>query len=327
MLIDDQQTMTRPILLHSKSAITVQTLRKQYSRRYKGVIELVPTDYGFYVINHIPVESYLEGVLNAEISTKWQIEVVKAQTVISRTFALYQKEKRENNIWHVSSGLSDQVYKGSDIVDQRGLYAIRQTRGIVVTYKDKLAQTFYHSNCGGTTEDAGALWKVSFPYLIVKQVPFGKSDPRFRWEATLSNRKIEAIFKNLGYRGGKIKNLSISEYNPSGRVKKLVVNNSPKMEFLAKDFRRKAGYKQIQSLLFQVVRVPGGFYFKGSGNGHGVGLSQWSAKEMAEKGYLYHEILHFFYTGTKHILTHMDYIIYFHTCNQLIFSIELVNQG
>jgi stage II sporulation protein D len=245
------------------------------------------------------VETYLEGVLNAEISTKWPIEVVKSQSVISRTFALYKREKRKNRMWHVTSDFSDQVYLGADITDKRGLHAIQQTRGIVVTYNGKLAQTFYHSNCGGITEDAGALWSSSYPYLKVKKVRFGKSDPRYYWQASFTQKELKKIFQKLGFRGSTVYELTLSEFSKSGRVSKMYLNGSPAISFTAKDFRRAAGYRKIQSLLFNISKTPGGIIFQGTGNGHGVGLSQWSAKEMAEKGNSYHEILNFFYQGTK----------------------------
>jgi stage II sporulation protein D len=93
--------------------------------------------------------------------------------------------------------------------------------------------------------------------------------------------------------------LTISEFSPSGRVSKIYLNGSPRYSYKGKDFRRAVGYRKMQSLLFKISSSPGGILFQGTGNGHGVGLSQWSAKEMAEKGYQYPEILEYFYEGTK----------------------------
>ena len=299
LLLDNIVPLTKPLLLKSESKISVLKPNTRFSRRYQGLIEVRPFKKGVYVINHLPLETYLAGVLNAEISTKWAIEVVKVQAVISRTFALYQMENRKNRLWHVTSGLSDQVYLGADIADKRGQHAIQQTRGLVVTYQGKLAQTFYHSNCGGVTEDAGALWKYSYPYLKVRTVPYGKSDPRFSWEARMSQADLERVFRKLGFKGQNIKELTISEYSPSGRVAKIYLNGLPQNSYKGKDFRRAAGYRKIQSLLFKISGIPGGILFSGTGNGHGVGLSQWSAKEMAEKGYQYYDIIEYFYQGTQ----------------------------
>ncbi len=285
----------RSIWVTSDHPIRVKEKGTSISRRYNGDIEVIPFSDGLYVINHIPIESYLEGVLNAEISTNWHQEVVKAQSVISRTYALYKREKRLHQNWHISASQSDQVYKGVNIADKQGKSAIHSTYGIVVKYKEELAQTFYHSNCGGMTEDPATIWYGSFPYLIVRSVPYGKKDPRYLWESEFSETEIKKILYQAGIKVSKVKDISISKFTTSGRANQLVINGYSSQKIEAKTFRKLAGYRRIQSLFFEVVRIPGGFYFKGKGNGHGVGLSQWSAKEMAEVGYKYHEILYFFY--------------------------------
>ncbi len=296
-LINGLLIKTDRIEFNSLKVVQVKKINSNSRRRYQGKIEVLWSKKGFYVINHIPTESYLEGVLNAEISTKWPMEVVKAQTIISRTFALYKREKQINRAWHISSGHFDQVYKGFNISDKRGQHAIKSTQGIIVSHNGQLALTFYHSNCGGITEDPLSLWNGAFPYLKSRSVPYGQSDPRFHWQTTLSDRELANILKRSGIKIARISDISILAHSPSGRVHLLEFNHSPKHRLEAKRFRQKAGYKRIQSLLFDVIKVPGGFYFKGKGNGHGVGLSQWSAKEMAETGYSYHEILGFFYKG------------------------------
>ena len=225
-------------------------------RKYHGMIEIRPYSRGLYVINHIRTETYLEGVLNAEISTQWHMDVVKAQAIIARTYALFKRRARNNKWWHLTSGSRDQNYMGANMVDKKGKRAIRETKGIVVHYRGQLAQTFYHSNCGGVTEDPAALWRFSLPYLT---------------DRTASNRAAELAF--------------VGDYGE---------------EFMnASQFRRLAGYDKIQSLLLDVVKTADGFYFEGYGNGHGVGLCQWAAKEMAESGYRYEDILHYFYDGIR----------------------------
>jgi len=287
------------LVISSGGIIEITKQVGNFSRRYKGSIEFKPYRGGMYIINHIPIESYLEGVLNAEISTDWPIEVVKAQSVISRTYALHKREKRVEAAWHLSSGHFDQVYNGADISDQRGRFAIRKTRGIVVTHNKKLAQTFYHSNCGGMTEDPGNIWKSKLPYLKIKSVPFGQDDPRYYWKTTISDKAMKRILRKGGISVKNLKDVYISQRTLSKRAFELVLVGDSIKKMTAYDFRKQAGYQKIQSLLFNIIRVPGGYYFEGKGNGHGVGLSQWSAREMAQSGYNYKEILNFFYSGIK----------------------------
>lgn len=301
-LVVNGYLVKKPLLyIDSPEKISVKKLNSSFHRSYHGRMQIVAGKGGMYIINHVPTETYLEGVLNAEINTNWPIEAVKAQAVIARTFALFKREQRKEKLWHISAGEYDQVYKGDGISDERGKRVIELTYGIIVSYRGRLAQTFYHSNCGGITENPSSLWKGSYPYpyLKVKSVPYGKSDPRFQWQASISNREILQVLKKSGIHLTELNHLSIGEYTPSGRVKNLVFNKSPAHAIPAETFRRLTGYRRIQSLLFDVVRIPGGYFFKGRGNGHGVGLSQWSAKEMAEVGYRYHEILHFFYHDIK----------------------------
>lgn len=264
-------------------------------RGYEGKIEVKPYAKGLYVINHIRTEDYLQGVLNAEISTRWPIESVKAQAVIARTYALFKRNKRKKYIWHLTSNAGDQVYKGVDIADHFGDYAIENTRGLVVTYNGHLIPTFYHSNSGGITEDPGNLWQYSMPHLKPVHTQYGKSDPRYYWSAVISPEELSRILYRAGYRVKYPHAIFISERTSSGRAKKVVISGNKTVEILASKLRQFSGYSKIQSLLFDVRKSGTAFVFEGTGNGHGVGLSQWAAKDMAEVGYNFQEILRFFY--------------------------------
>lgn len=246
LYINNQLVSSKSITILPRTVFQINLHGSSFIRRYKGHLEVVPTDSGFYIINHIPVESYLEGVLNAEISTDWPIEAVKAQSVIARTFALYKKEKRSKKLWHLSSGQADQVYKGVNISDERGEFAIRQTRGIVVEYQGKLAQTFYHSNCGGITEDPSAIWNYSMPYLQVKSVPYGMADPRFNWQVRFSERELINVLAKSGVRTDRIQTISVLDYTSSGRANQLQINNSPDLLIPAATFRKNVGYQRLQ---------------------------------------------------------------------------------
>ena len=284
------------LFISSKRYIQVQKKGSKSIRRYSGKIEIKPYKNGFYVINHVHTENYLEGVLNAEISTKWNMEVVKAQSILARTFALFKRNARKNYQWHLKSDHSDQVYLGVNIADARGKYAIKATNGLVVSYRGKLAQTFYHSNCGGMTEDPGNLWQYSLPYLRIMAVPYGQDDPKYNWEVNFNNWEINKILKKGNIYIKNLNEIFISERTSSNRVFEMVFQGNKQNYLLASDFRKYAGYKKVQSLLFEVIKTPNGFKFKGKGNGHGVGMCQWAAKEMAEEGFNYKDILNYFYS-------------------------------
>lgn len=298
-IIYNRKIIQKHLLLSNQGSTLVKKKEKSGFLRYWGEIEIHPFTGGIYVINVLPIENYLEGVLNAEISTKWDMDVVKAQAIIARTFALFKRNERKNKLWHVTSGSGDQVYLGMNVADLRGRFAIRKTHGMTVYHQGKLAQTFYHSNCGGITEDPAAIWSSSMSYLKVKNVPYGQEDPRYYWSQKLSERELLRIARRSGQQIYSLNDLKIASWTTSNRAAKLKFFGDSTVTLLAKDFRRLAGYKKIQSLLFTVAQVPGGYLFEGQGNGHGVGLCQWAAKEMADLGYSYKKILHYFYTNIR----------------------------
>jgi len=298
--IDNRWKVSNSIWISGDDSIMVIRKGKQDGRRYRGRLELKPYNGGFYVINHIPIEKYLEGVLNAEISTDWDLDVVQAQAIISRTFALFKREQRLKKAWHVTAGQNDQVYLGENISDHRSRVAIDNTKGVVVNYRGKLAQTYYHSNCGGVTEDPANVWQFSLPYLKVKSVPYGQKDPRYFWDHSLTYKELRRIASKAGISAKKINTLYIEKRTKSHRVASIIFSNG-KQSFRveANQFRKLAGYSNIQSLLFDTIQTPQGYSFQGTGNGHGVGLCQWAAKEMADIGYRFDDILKFFYTDTN----------------------------
>ena len=119
---------------------------------YTGNIDVWKGDNGLYIINELPIENYVMDVVAVEVRPDWEMEALKAQAVISRTYALYQKKKNGNSIYHIASSVIDQVYKGNN-PDTRIARAVEETRGEVLTYDNKPIEAFYHSTCGGKTEN------------------------------------------------------------------------------------------------------------------------------------------------------------------------------
>ena len=301
LLVDGRFKVGGVLKVTGKGTIQVVGAGARPGRKCYGTIEIRSHSRGLHIINHIPTETYLEGVLNAEISTRWHMEAVKAQAVVSRTYALFKREIRSGKQWHLTSGSQDQYYTGANMIDRKGKRAIRETEGTVVSYRGRLAQTFYHSNCGGVTEDPAALWQFALPYLKVKTVPYGKTDPRYSWQHIMDQRDVRRILERARLHGkGPVRDILVRGRTASNRAAKLAFVRDNGKEFMnASRFRRLAGYDKIQSLLLDVVKTAGGFHFKGYGHGHGVGLCQWAAKEMAEVGYRYRDILHYFYDGIR----------------------------
>jgi stage II sporulation protein D len=267
---------------------------------YRGTIEVLPAARGLLVIDELLLEEYLVGLINCEISSQWPMEAVKAQAVVARTFALYQKEARKSSLYHLESTVSDQVYEGCDIEDSRAARAVTETRGQVVTYEGRIIQAFFHSSCGGHTENSEDVWLIRYPYLRGVECAYCSTSPSVLWEQTIPRKKLEALLRSKGFPVSDLRRVRPTSRNPSGRIVSLeFVSGSGTFVVPAVQFRKMAGYGVIRSTDFEVTLVDDDFIFIGVGHGHGVGLCQWGAKQRAENGFSYREILSSYYPGTR----------------------------
>jgi stage II sporulation protein D len=259
---------------------------------YVGNIEVWKGLEGMYLVNELPLEEYVKNVVNAEVASNWDMEALKAQAVIARTYALYQKNSAGNPHYDITSSVLHQVYKGS-VIDARITYAVMNTEGEVLTYEGKLIEALYHSTCGGRTEDPAEVFGKSYPYM--KPVESNcEISPYWMWERKIPLDEIEKALDLTG-----IKEITISTYTSTGRVKTVaVVYEGGATTVKATDMRKLLGWNRLPSTNFTMARENGQFVFEGKGYGHGVGLCQWSALKMAQEGRNYREILSFLYTGT-----------------------------
>jgi stage II sporulation protein D (peptidoglycan lytic transglycosylase) len=259
---------------------------------YVGNIEVWKGTEGMYLINELPLEEYVKNVVNAEVAANWDMEALKAQAVIARTYALYQKNGASNLHYDITSSVLHQVYKGS-VIDARISYAVMTTEAEVLTYEGKLIEALYHSTCGGRTEDAAEVFGKSYPYMRPVESNCEIS-PYWIWERKIPLDEIEKALKLSG-----IKEITISSYTSTGRVKTVaVVHDGGTTTVKATDLRKLLGWNRLPSTNFTITRENDQIVCEGKGYGHGVGLCQWSALKMAQEGKNYREILSFFYPGT-----------------------------
>ncbi|MBI2354895.1 MAG: SpoIID/LytB domain-containing protein [Deltaproteobacteria bacterium] len=267
---------------------------------YRGVAEITLGEKGLLVVNELPLEDYLVGLINCEISSAWPIEAVKTQAVIARTYALNRKEARKNAFYHLESSVIDQVYEGCLIEDSRARHAVSETAGEVLTYKGDIIQAFYHSNCGGRTEASENVWGASLPYLKGVECEYCLTAPSALWEQRLGLRDIEEKLRAAGIRIAAVTDIRGGALNSRGRLKNVMIVSGRDEVFVAGDqFRKAVGYGVIKSTNFTVKVVGGEALFSGLGNGHGVGLCQWGSKQRALDGFGYTEILSYYYPGTE----------------------------
>ncbi len=259
---------------------------------YSGDIAVFKGKSGMYLINELPLEEYVKNVVATEVSPSWDMEALKVQAVIARTYALYQKMAYGNAHFDLTSSVLHQAYKGT-AADARIAYAVMNTEGEVLYYNGKVIEALYHSTSGGKTEDAAEVFGKGYPYM--KPVESNcEISPYWMWERKIPAEEIEKALNLTGVTG-----IRITSYTVTKRVKTVDVSHSGGvMNVKATDLRKFLGWSRLPSTNFEVSHNNGNFVFEGKGYGHGVGLCQWSALQMARDGKNYKEILSFFYPGT-----------------------------
>ncbi len=270
-------------------------------RPYRGDIEVFEDGRQLSVIDELDVEAYVAGIINNEISSKWPQEAVKAQAVVARTYAIYQKKRaKAGALYDVEGSVMGQVYNGAGAEDGRALAAVNMTRGEILAYNGEPALTVYHSNAGGMTDSAKDIWARYYPYLNSVASPYDSLAPNFSWEFTLPASALEDLLDSSGMSVGRPEAIYPEDVLASGRVKTLIIKGADgrALRLTGEGLRRIIGYAALKSAVFEVTSGQGLFSFRGRGSGHGVGLSQWGAKGMAGNGYSYKEILRHYYPGT-----------------------------
>ncbi|MBI5587193.1 MAG: SpoIID/LytB domain-containing protein [Deltaproteobacteria bacterium] len=269
-------------------------------RPYRGTVEVTAEGPGLQVVNELRLESYLVGIINNEISSRWPVEAVKTQAVVARTYAFHQMNNHPDSSYDIEGTVMGQVYSGAAAEDPAAAKAVADTAGEILTFAGEPALTVYHSNAGGMTDSSKEIWAEYYPYLLPVTSVFDKDAPRFAWEFIVPASSLKELLTRAGYGIGPAREIKCDELTAAGRVKSLVISDSSGngVRLRGEDLRKIIGYSYLRSALFRVEKKGELFVFTGRGSGHGVGMSQWGAKGMAENGFSYREILEHFYPGT-----------------------------
>lgn len=289
----------RELLIKPEGA---DSLIRVNSRRYRGQIIVQQKNSSLELINELPLEKYLWGVIKAEISPDWPRASVLAFTIAARTYAFkkLQDPSAKTTGYHVSSEQDDQVYRGVEGEDPLSRELVNDTRGKILTYLGEIIEAKYHACCGGYTASLSDVWGgKGYPYLVAKPDNFCRKSPYFSWEFKIEVEKLGEILREKGIILERLYRIKLLEFDQGRRVKRLeIMHQGGKRELTGTELRGLLGEGNLRSTLFTVKRWGPYFVFKGKGWGHGVGLCQEGAKVMGEQGYTYKEILEFYYPGT-----------------------------
>lgn len=278
-------------------------------RRYRGVLELRHRGAGLTAVNIVPVDDYLLSVVPEEMPTDWPAEALKAQSVAARSFALKSRGRHAAEGYDLCTTTHCQLYKGIASEKTASTAAVRATRGEVLTYGGQPIEALFHTDSGGMTESSEDVWGNPIPYLrAVRDTPLGTMP----WTKTMSTADLEKKLAAKGHAIGRLRAIELTplavgraakDRTASGRVKAMTVTGTKGSVTLSGTAWR--SLLGLKSTLFSAKLIKDSVTFTGFGAGHGLGISQWGAKRLAETGRSYADILHHYYTGVT--LQHNSY--------------------
>jgi SpoIID/LytB domain protein len=286
---------------------------------YPGKIRIM-NEPNLRVVNEVDLETYLKGVVPHEIGSRppEEIEVIKAQAVAARTYAIKHLDLSERPLYDLVATVFDQVYKGMLYRNPLADSAINATYGEIITYRGKPIEAKYSSTCGGITSDTRDNWgDEPVPYL--QSVPdnaesgaqnaFCSISPLFTWKERYAKEDFYRMLRINIYGDAEdslltpptVTGFRLGRNPKSKRVTLLEVTvDSDTFAFKGLDIRKvlKPGDKLLWSNYFTIDITEDSILIDGKGAGHGCGMCQWGAIGMARKGYRYDEILRHYYRGT-----------------------------
>lgn len=223
-------------------------------KKYRGDIEVNINKSLLKVINIVEIEKYLYGVLKKEISPEWPAEVLKAQAIAARTFALSNMNKFISQGFNVCATTSSQEYGGVFCEHPATNRAINDTMGMVATYEGQPINAVYHSDSGGCTENCEDVWGGYVPYLrsVASEYEAIVSPPNHQWSYSLTGEEFLTKLSKNDYVLNSIEEVAIGEKTESGRVKSVDImgDNGKKITLKTNDFRLLIGPNLIRSTLF-----------------------------------------------------------------------------
>jgi stage II sporulation protein D len=270
------------------------------SRRYRSLVSVRAVKGRLQVINHVPLDHYLYGVLPREVYVSWPMAALQAQAVAARTYVLYHMLVRQDRSYDVLSTTSSQVYGGLDREHPETNRAVDTTRSQVLFNGSQLALTLYHANSGGVVEPIDDVWGARLPHLRrVVDTP-SLQGRHVRWSCSLSVAEVIDHLAGYGVQCRDLETIEVVNRSASGRVQHVMLKGQGTSVLVGgNNLRLMLGPSVVKSTRFIVEQSEGLFRFTGTGYGHGVGMSQWGAYVLAKKGADYKIILAHYYPGTK----------------------------
>lgn len=285
----------------SRSASDVPQIPEKLQRNADDVPTLKVYNAADEHIDEMDIESYVMGVVAGEMKNSWPVEALKAQAILARTYTMKFVSSKDSA--YAGADISTDIHEAqaydANAVNDRVREAVNETRGLVMVADGDFPHAWFHAHSGGKTElPTKALEYSENPsYLSVvesKESTDAPEDVR-HWTASFTTEEVLSACKACGLALDRIESFEIGETGESGRAVDFLVNGQ---RVSAPSFRLQIGSEKLKSTLIERIDLNAdGVSFRGKGFGHGVGMSQWGAYQMAQDGKNAEEIIQSYYKG------------------------------
>lgn len=262
-------------------------------RLSKGDLEVSIRHRGLHLVNTMDFDNYLAGVVEAEAGAGAPEEFFRVQAVLCRTYAIRNWNKHQSEGFNVCDDVHCQAFHGIADDNPGILNAVLSTHKVVITDQFyRLINAVYHSNSGGQTVKGGDLWPGNADYLEAIIDPFSEEQPNYRWEEKLDFRIWKSYLTALGIDSTELTPDNMMIRQPLRRSYVIIAEDTIPLRDIREDFSFRSSY-------FNTSLKGDTLIIQGKGYGHGIGLSQEGAMEMARQGYSYSDIIRYYYFNVE----------------------------
>ena len=292
------------VLLSTGGYATPQTIDAWHfawrGRTFRGTYRTVTLPDGRNaLVNTLPLDAYLYGVLSKEVGASWASSAQQAQAIVARTYALLKL--RPEKPYDVTPGDADQNYGGIESETVEGRAAVDATAGVIVTYAGLPAHVAYSSCCGGRTADAGDVWDTPYPYLRSIVDTNCAGTPDYAWQADVPLAVVEGALGKQLTSCGTVHSVALRADDATSRPRAIAfVGKSSTFEAPVAQFRASVSPTLVRSTYIRnavLARDGNALSLAGTGRGHGVGLCQWGTRVLGESGMTAENIVSFYFPG------------------------------
>lgn len=267
---------------------------KHKARTYQGNLKINIQNKELEMVNQVAMPDYLAGVVDAESGPNEVLEYYKNQAVICRTYAIKNSKKHKSEGFHLCDGVHCQAYKGKSVRNQIIAKSVAATKNLVIVDKNKeLISALFSANCGGQTNNSEDVWTTPLSYLRSINDKFCTDQRQAFWSKKISVNDWKNFLTSKSINLGSNIKAGDFAFTQDNRKKYYTINSQD-----LKLTTIRYGLK-LRSTFFSITPEGNQLKLSGRGYGHGVGMCQEGAMNMAKKNYTYDKIIKYYYKDVE----------------------------